>query len=376
MRVLVAPDSFSGSLTAAEAAAAIAAGWRASRPGDVVSTCPVADGGEGTVEVVARATRSAPRVATVADPLGRPVSAEWLLLADGTAVVELAAASGLWRLRAEERDARRTSTRGTGELVGAALDAGAKRVVVGLGGSATNDGGAGLVQALGVRLLDEAGSELAPGGEALGSLHRIDVSGLDPRLSEVPVVAATDVTNPLLGPTGASVVFGPQKGAGRDAIAELDLALTRWADLLMRDVPGCSDVRNLAGSGAAGGTAAGLVAVCGADVQSGARLVLGLVKAGRAIGRADLVVTGEGALDGQSVGGKAPYAVAEMAREAGIPCIAIVGRVELGRRQLAAAGFDASYAVADIAPTAEESLTGAALWLTELAGQAAREWSR
>ncbi len=376
MRVVVAPDSFAGSLSAAAAAEAIASGWRAARPGDHLTVVPVADGGEGTVAAVAAATATTPRVATVSDALGRPVEAEWLLLGDGTAVVELSAASGLWRLSPDERDPRRTTTFGTGELIRAALDAGAKKVVVGLGGSATNDGGAGVAAALGARLLDAAGAEIERGGAALAGLDRIDAGGLDPRLADVDVIAATDVDSPLVGPAGASVVFGPQKGADDAAVAELDNALTRWAEVLRRDLRGCPDLLALPGMGAAGGTAAGLVACCGARVESGAAIVLGLVRLARAIAKADLVVTGEGSLDWQSARGKAPWGVAAMARDAGLPCVALAGQVSLGRRELASAGVDAAYAVADVAPSVDDAIADAALWLAEVAGRAAREWSR
>jgi len=376
MKVVVAPDSFTGSLTAAAAASAIAAGWRSARPADAVVEVPVADGGEGTVAVVAAATGAVPRSARVRDPLGRSVEAEWLLLTDGTAIIEMAAASGLWRLAPDERDPRRTSTYGTGEIVLAALDAGARRLVIGLGGSATNDGGAGLAQALGCRLLDDAGTELDGGGAALARLARLDVTGLDFRLAEVGVVAATDVDVVVCGPNGASAMFGPQKGADADAVAELDAALVRWVELLRRDLPAGPDVSSCPGGGAAGGLAAGLIALCGAKVESGAAVVLGLVGLRRAVARADLVVTGEGSLDRQTLRGKAPYAVASLAREAGLPCLALAGVVAAGRQELAAAGIDAAYAIADVAPTLDDAITDAALWLTELATQVAREWSR
>ena len=376
MRVVVAPDSFTGSLSAADAAAAIAAGWTAARPGDEVTTVPVADGGEGTVAVVASATGVVPRSSVVTDPLGRPVTAPWLLLPDGTAVVELARASGLLLLAADERDPRRTTTRGTGELVRAALDAGARRIVVGLGGSATNDGGAGFAQALGVRLLDRDDADLLPGGAALAGLERIDVSGLDPRLAAVEIVAATDVDSPLCGPDGASATYGPQKSADPAAVAELDAALARWVEVLRRDVAGCPDLAALPGGGAAGGTAAGLVALCGARIAPGAPLVLDLVGLPAALRRAGLVVTGEGSLDRQSLRGKAPMAVAALARDAGLPCVALAGQVATGRRELAAAGIDAAYAVADVAGSVEEAMADPAGWLAALAGQVAREWSR
>ncbi len=376
MKVVVAPDSYAGSLTAADAAAAIAAGWRAARPQDEVVEVPVADGGEGTVAAVASATGVVPRTSPVVDALGRRVDAGWLLLDDGTAVIEMAAASGLWRLAPGERDPRRTTTRGTGELVRAALAAGARRVVVGLGGSATNDGGAGLAQALGARLLDDGGGELEVGGAALARLARVDLSGLDPRLGHVQVVAATDVDAPLVGSEGASTVFGPQKGADPSAVIELEEALTHWAQVLRRDLPGNPDVASCPGSGAAGGLGAALIAFCGARVESGAALVLRLVGLPRVLATADLVVTGEGSLDRQTMRGKAPYAVAGAARDLGLPCLALAGVVAAGRQELAAAGFDAAYAIADIAPSEDDAMTDAALWLAELATRVAREWSR
>ena len=376
MRVVVAPDSFAGSLSAADAAAAIAEGWRAARPDDVLDVVPVADGGPGTVAVVAAALGLTPRTARVADPLGRAVDAEWLLLPDSTALVEMACASGLALLPFDERDPRRTTTRGTGELVRAALDAGARRVVVGLGGSATNDGGAGFAQALGVRLIGRDGEALAPGGAGLSSLERVDASGLDPRVSHVELVAATDVDSPLLGERGASRGFGTQKGADPAAVADLEVALRRWSEVLARDVRGAAGAAERPGAGAAGGLGFALFALCGARRTSGADEVLGLVRLDRHLARADLVVTGEGALDWQSLRGKAPAAVAGAARAAGLPCVALAGQVHGGRQELAAAGFDASYAVVDVAPDLEQAIADAALWLAELAARAAREWSR
>ena len=376
MRVLVAPDSFTGALSAAAAAEAIASGWRAARPADRVVAVPVADGGEGTVAAVSAALGLRPSVTTVTGPLGDPVEAAWLMLDGGTAVVEMAQASGLALVPVERRDPRSTTTRGTGELVRAALNAGADHVVVGLGGSATNDGGAGFAQALGARLLDDSGAELEPGGAALARLARVDVTHLDPGLRSVAFTAATDVDHVLCGPGGASAVFGPQKGADAAAVGELDAALARWAAVLGRDVPGGAGVADRPGAGAAGGLGAALYALADARREPGAAVVLRLVGLARHVRRADLVVTGEGCLDAQSLRGKAPVAVAGAARGLGLPCVVIAGRVEAGRRELAAAGIDAAYAVVDVAPSVEDAVGDAAVWLAELAGHVAREWSR
>jgi glycerate kinase len=336
VRIVIAPDSFKGTLAADLVAEAIATGLARVLPAAEVLVRPVADGGEGTVAAALRAGYS-PRAARVSGPDGRPVDAT-------IAVDELASAAGIGLAAPAALTA---TTRGVGELLRAALDTGARRLVLGIGGSATTDGGAGMLQAVGVRLLDADGSDLAPGGGALATLDRIDATGVDPRLAEVELVVATDVTNPLTGPRGAAAVFGPQKGATPDDVVTLDAALVRYAAILRRDLD--VDVADSPGAGGAGGTAAGALAL-GARLVSGAGLVCDLVGLSGAIAGAALVITGEGGLDEQTLSGKAPAEVAARARAAGVPCLALAGAVALSRDRLTAAGFTAAHALTEVEP--------------------------
>lgn len=370
MRVLVAPNCYGGTLTAAEAAAAVADGWRRRRPNDDVVTVPVADGGPGTVAVLRHLGTS--HTATVEDAYGRRADAEWLLL-DGVAVVESATACGR---DPEHRDALRATTAGVGELVCAALSAGARELVVGVGGTATTDGGAGFAQAVGAWLLTAAGHPVDPGGAALASLDRIALDDVDPRLRATPCTVAADVDTVLYGADGAAHGFAAQKGATPADVETLDANLRHYAAILARDVPGAEGVADRAHAGAGGGLGAGLMAFCGASARPGADVVLDLLRFSRAVARADVVVTGEGTFDWQSLRGKAPAAVARAAAAEGVPCVVVAGQVEAGRQQLAAAGVDAAYAVADLAGSVEESLAAPAEWLAELAAQVAGEWSR
>ena len=341
MRVLVAPQEFKGSLTAKEAAEAIAAGLRGVHPNVEIDQLPMADGGPGTLDALVEATAGRILIAAVYDPIGRPRRARWGALgsvAAGTAVIEMAEASGLVLLQAEERDPRRTSTFGTGELLRVALDAGHRRVIVGVGGSATNDGGAGAGQALGVRLLDDRGDELPQGGAALARLTRIDLTGLDARVSECEIVIAADVTNPLCGSDGASYMYGPQKGADQSTASELDAALGHFADVVKRDLE--IDLADAPGAGAAGGLGYGLMVFCGANVRPGFDVVAEAVGFGVRVRKADLVITGEGRLDRQSGFGKTTFGVSREARARGRPVVAIVGSVEDGD---AASAFDAVF---------------------------------
>jgi glycerate kinase len=366
VRVLVAPDEFGGTLTAVQAAAAIADGWLSAAPRDTVDKAPMSDGGPGFVDVLAASLPKASSVRLeIQDPLGRPVPG-WVLLDRGTAYVESAQACGLHLLAAEERDPMITSSYGVGQLIRAACDAGATRVVVGLGGSATNDGGAGMLAALGA---EASGGWPEPGGAALRDLKGIDRL---PTLDGVELVAATDVDAPLLGLYGASAVFGPQKGASREAVHLLDGALTRWAEAL--EAAYGAVVRDRPGAGAAGGLGAGLFAL-GAVREPGIALVQQLVGLARKAERVDLVITGEGTLDGTSLSGKVVSGVAGVAGELGLPCLVLAGQVILGRREAAAAGIEATYAVAD-AVGLEASMEQPAQELAALAGRVAREWSR
>ncbi len=338
-RVLIAPQSFKGSADAVAVAAAIAKGVRAVWPRAITVEMPLADGGEGTVRALVRATAGELRHARVHDPLLRVIDAEWGILGDRvTAVVEMAAANGLPLLKESERDPRITSTRGTGELILAAAASGAHRIVVGIGGSATNDGGAGMGRAFGYRFLDRDGTELPEGGAALARLARID-GQTDPRLVRPSIDVACDVRNSLLGPEGASAIFGPQKGATPDVVRELDAALTRYADVVERFVG--RGVRDVPGAGAAGGLGAGLLAFLDARLVSGAQLVLDAVGFERQLDSASLVITGEGRIDGQSVYGKLTQAVTTAARRRGVPVVAVAGMVGEGADAMRTAGLEA-----------------------------------
>ena len=330
LTVLVAPDSFGGALDSVGVGAAIAAGWSRVRPADTVLRRPMADGGEGTLAAVAEALGEAAerRSTETTDALGRPISADWLLIDGGRgAFVEMAAASGLARLTPEERtpaNARVASTRGTGDLLRAALDAGVERITLGLGGSATTDGGSGMLRQLGLTLLDRDGAELPDGGAALASIGpRSGAAALDPRLAGTKIVIASDVTNPLVGPRGAAATYGPQKGADAAAIGELDAALDAWGRWIERTTGRL--VADLPGSGAAGGTTAGLLGFTSAVVRPGAEVVAELVGLAEALEDADLVITGEGRADEQTLHGKAAMGVASLARPRGTPVALLCG---------------------------------------------------
>ena len=326
--VLVAPDSFKGSLTSVEVARALAAGWSRARPDDSVMLCPLADGGEGTLEAVAAAGGWEWRQATVADPLARQIQARWLRSDDGSgAVIEMATASGLSRIASVERDAIAASSAGTGDLIRAALDAGVRSIVLGIGGSATTDGGAGLLRSLGA---------VADRDAAVA-----DLAGLDPRLAELSVAVACDVSNPLLGPSGAAAVYGPQKGALPRDVEELDRRLAAFADAL--EAAAGTRVRDQPGAGAAGGVGFALLAIGGRFASFGLRpgvdLVMDATDFPARLARADLVLTGEGRIDAQTAFGKTALGVARRAQAAGVPCIAVGGGVEPeGIEALAAVG--------------------------------------
>lgn len=361
MRVVIAPDKFAGTLTAAEAAQAVARGWRRRRPDDELVLVPMADGGEGTLAVVAAAVPGAEQVTVeVADARGRPVEAAWLRLPDGRALVEAAQACGLSRLAPHERDPLTATSFGVGQLLAAAAAAGATEIVVGLGGSATVDGGAGMATALGHRLLRADGNGVKVGGQHLGDIVKI-VAG--PSLG-VPVTVAVDVTNPLLGPEGAAAVFGPQKGAGPDDVVLLERGLATFADVVERDLPG-GPWRDLPGAGAAGGLGFALAAFVGARLAGGAAAVADLVGLDAALQGAGAVVTGEGSLDAQSDAGKAPTFVAARARAHGARAFAVAGRVQPG----ADGGFDRAL---DLGP---EGMVRAAELVAERAAALAAEVS-
>lgn len=368
MRIVIAPDKFKGSLDAAGVARAVADGIRAVRPDAEVALVPVADGGEGTLDA-ALGAGFARRTTVVTGPTGDPVTADWGLRGD-EAVIEMALASGLGVLPGGVRDARGATSRGTGELIAAALDAGARRIVLGVGGSAGTDGGAGMLQALGLRLLDGAGAVLPGGGAALARLVTVDASAVDPRLAEASIILATDVDNPLLGPNGAAAVFGPQKGATPADVAELDAALEHYAALIA-DAFGAAGAAAASGAGAAGGAGFAAVAALGAERRSGIDVVLDFTGLRERLAGADLVVTGEGSIDEQSLGGKTPVGVAIAAAEASVPVIAVCGRSGLDDERLRAAGFARTYAIAAREPDPEVSMRDAARLLREIGAELA-----
>jgi glycerate kinase len=364
MRVLVAPDSFGGTLSAVEAADAIAAGFRVVRPDVEVQTAPLSDGGPGFVDVLATAIPGERRTQTVRGPLGALVTAT-VLVADGTAYVEAAQSAGLHLVDADRRDPRRATSYGVGQMVALAT-AGVQRVVIGLGGTATNDGGAGLWAALGA----QPDTLLSSGGAALAGLTEV----LPPHPIAASLVAATDVDNPLLGPNGASAVYGPQKGADRETVLDLDDALRRWADVVEACIsqPG---LRDRPGAGAAGGLGFGLLAL-GAVVTSGFDLVADALALRERVETADLVVTGEGRLDAQSLRGKVVVGIARLAQESGVPCVAVAGQADVGRRDAAAAGIDDILAVADLLGSGDKALAAGAGGVTQAAAAMARRWVR
>ncbi len=375
MRILIAPQEFKGSLTATEAARFIADGLRRALPDAELDLAPLADGGPGTVEALVEATNGRYVETEVRDPLGRPVRARWGVLggaSGGTAVIEMAAASGLTLLLVAERDPLTASTYGTGELIRAALDAGCSRLIVGAGGSATNDGGAGMAQALGARLLDDAGDDLPPGGAALARLERVDVTGLDPRLQDAEVTVASDVTNALCGPEGASFVYGPQKGAAHGDVRLLDTALANYARVIARDLG--PDVASIPGSGAAGGLAAGLIAFCGARVRPGFDVVARAVGLQERIRRADVVVTGEGRLDRQTAFGKTPAGVARLSRRLGRAVVAVVGEVIGKEAEEPPPLFDALFALSPELANADDAIAQAPRLLQRAAREQLAPW--
>lgn len=354
MKICIAPDSFKGSLTSLQAAECIEKGMKRGMKGLSFVKVPMADGGEGTVQAVIDATGGRLINKVVTDPLGRRVKAGFGVSGDGkTAVIEMAAASGLMLLKPSERNPMVTTTRGTGELIKAALDLGVKRILVGIGGSATNDGGAGMARALGARFLDRRSEELLEGGGSLKMLAGIDMSGFDSRIRDVHIEVACDVTNPLCGPKGASCVYGPQKGASPVMVRELDNGLKNLAEVIF-DYLGIRIAR-IPGAGAAGGLGAGLIAFCGARLKEGVELVADIVKLDSKVSGCDLVVTGEGRMDGQTVYGKTPAGVAKAAKRNGKPVIAICGSAGDGVENVYSAGIDA-YFTALREPLSEKDL--------------------
>ncbi len=322
MKIVVAPDSFKGSLTAVEVSDAIGQGVREIFPEAEIVKIPMADGGDGTVQCLVNATGGEILREKVTDPLGDEVWASYGTLGDKkTAVIEMAEASGLTLVPENKRNPLITTTYGTGQLIKAALDQGCRKMIIGIGGSATNDGGAGMVQALGVKLLDKDGEDVGFGGGELKKVFRINTKCLDNRLSETKVLIASDVSNPLCGPKGAARVYGPQKGATLEMIKKLDESLAYFAEIIKRDLN--KDIKDIPGAGAAGGLGAGLMAFLDAELRPGIEIIIEIVKLEQAIKNADLVITGEGKIDSQTIYGKAPIGVAKIAKKYNIPVIAV-----------------------------------------------------
>ncbi|MEV5725133.1 glycerate kinase [Streptomyces pharetrae] len=373
-RVLIAADKFKGSLTAVQVAERVTAGLRRVVPDLEVEAMPVADGGDGTV-AAAVAAGFERREVRVAGPLGDEVTAAYALRGD-TAVVEMAEASGLQRLPEGVFAPLTASTYGSGELLRAALDAGARTIVFGVGGSATTDGGAGMLAALGARFLDDGGEPVAPGGGGLAALAAADLSGLDPRLAEIELVLASDVDNPLTGPKGAPAVYGPQKGASPDEVAALDAALAHYAKVLA-GTPGvgakAAEYAESPGAGAAGGIGYGALLV-GARFRAGIEVMLDVLGFAPALERADLVITGEGSLDEQTLHGKAPAGVAAAARAAGKEVVAVCGRLALAPEVLGGAGIRRAYPLTAVEPDVAKCIAEAGPILERVAESIARDF--
>ncbi|MDZ5721320.1 glycerate kinase [Bacillus sp. SXabc123] len=366
MKIIIAPDSFKESLSALEAADAIERGFKSVFPGADYRKLPMADGGEGTVQSLVDATNGSIKEQVVTGPLGEPVKAFFGMMGDGkTAVIEMAAASGLHLVPVEKRNPLITTTRGTGELIAAAIDAGAERLIIGIGGSATNDGGAGMIQALGGRLLDDSGREIGPGGGTLSQLASIDVSGLDPRLHNVKIEVACDVDNPLTGPRGASAVFGPQKGATDDMVKALDQHLTHFADVAEKALG--TTYREAEGAGAAGGLGWSLLAFFHADLKRGIDIVLEAVDFENEVQDADLVITGEGRIDSQTIYGKTPIGVAKAAKSYDVPVIGIAGSVSRDSDAVYQHGIDALFSIVPGAVPLEDAFEHAAEYMERTA---------
>ncbi|NUM53636.1 MAG: glycerate kinase [Candidatus Hydrogenedentes bacterium] len=373
MRVVIAPDSFKECASAARVASAIAAGVRRACPDAEITCVPMADGGEGTVDALVSATKGTLQTTRVTGPMGKAVDAVWGILGDGrTAVIEMAAASGLELVPRDKRDPRVASTRGTGELMRAALDRGVTGMILGIGGSATNDGGAGMAQAIGYSLRDGQGNELPPGGSALARLEHIDKANVHPRLAQCEVLVACDVTNPLCGPNGASYVYGPQKGATPEMVEELEAALRHYAgvvELQVRD-----GVARYPGAGAAGGLGAGLMAFAGGRLQSGVELVADAARLDVAVSNADLVITGEGRIDEQTAQGKTPVGVARVARRFRVPVVAVAGTIGRGYRAVYEQGIHAVFGICNGPMPLGEAMQRAEELLTETGESIANLW--
>lgn len=362
MKIVIAPDSFKGSLTAKEVAVNIEKGIRRVFADAEVLSIPMADGGEGTVQSLVDSTKGRVVKVRVKGPLLKEVDAFYGILGDGnTAVIEMAAASGLPLLREDERNPMKTTTYGTGEIIKHALDMGCKKIIIGIGGSATNDGGAGMIKALGAKLLDGDGNDIGYGGESLGRLEAIDLSNMDKRLETCKVVAACDVDNPLVGPRGASYVFGPQKGADEAMVKVLDKNLEHYAEVIERTM-GIS-IKDYPGAGAAGGLGGGLLTFLGAELKRGIDIVIEAVGFEEKVRDTDLVITGEGMMDYQTQYGKTPYGVAQIAKKYNIPVIAVVGSMGNNAEVLYDLGFNGIFSIIDRPMTLTQAMSEGAVLL-------------
>lgn len=358
MKIVIASDSYKGSCSTMEVADAIEKGIRKVCRDAVIVKLPVADGGEGTVDSLISGMGGTYETVKVKGPLGDEIEARYGILKGNTAVIEMAAASGLPLVKVENRNPMITTTYGTGQLIKSAMDRGCRRIYIGIGGSATNDGGAGMAQALGVSLKDKYGNELSFGGGSLGDLEDIDISKLDPRLKDTEIIVMSDVTNPLCGERGASHVYGPQKGATKEMAVRLDSNLRHFAGVIKSRLG--YDVINLPGAGAAGGLGAGLIAFCNAKLYPGIEKILDLTNIDEHIRDADLVITGEGKIDSQSIYGKVPIGVAKRASKYKVPVAAIVGSIGEGAYEVYSHGIDVILDIVNKPMTLDEAMEGAA----------------
>ncbi len=371
MKIVLAPNGFKECLQAGEVAGYLEEGVKRALPNAELVRVPMADGGDGTAQALVDATGGELVRERVSGPLGEPIEAAFGILGDGkTAVVEMAQASGLRLIPGERRSPLLTTTYGTGELIRGALDRGARKIIVGIGGSGTVDGGAGMAQALGARLLDEEGEEIPFGGGGLRGLRRIDATKMDVRLKSVSVLAASDVDNPLIGPEGASAVYGPQKGATPEMVAQLEENLSHYAEILKQDLG--IDVKDIPGAGAAGGLGAGLLAFLKADIRPGVEVVVEASGLEEKVKGADLVITGEGKIDGQTVHGKTPLGVAKVAKKYGIPVIAVAGWVADDAAVVLDHGIDAVFSITRHPMSLEEAMARSPVLVADLGEQIAR----
>ncbi|WP_282935306.1 glycerate kinase [Paenibacillus sp. RC67] len=371
MKIVLAPDSYKGSLTAKDACDAMEQGIRRAIPDAEIVKVPMADGGEGTVRSLVDATDGSLHKVTVQGPLGSPVSAVYGILGDGiTAVIEVAEASGLYLIDKENRNPLLTTTYGMGELIRHALDQGCRSFIIGLGGSATNDGGAGMAQALGVKLLNKAGKPIGLGGEALSEIDSIDDAQMDSRIRDSRFIVACDVDNPLCGPNGASAVFGPQKGATPEMVNRLDSCLNQFAEVIRRDIG--TDIINLPGAGAAGGMGGGTVAFLNAELKPGVDIVIEAAQLEMHLKGTDLVISGEGQCDFQTERGKTPYGVAKAGQRNGVPCVLIAGSIGKGIECLYDSGVISVFSMVDKPMPLEQAMQDAAQLAADTAERVVR----